>query len=381
MIVKYYPINNYTVHCRLYPNKTQSEQIDNLIDAARLFHNNTLYDILVNKNPDILREVPDKNNPDKHVHFIKFEELKKAKYINKQREKDPRINRLPGSAISGKVGLVTDMQKAWKKTGKHPIENFDQTYKDKEGNEITIGISYYSSKKQRRSYSYQTVTSNIIPTDNDKVYKIKLSSRNYPVDGYVKIKGFNNNLRFDEKCEMTFPEWLVNYKLEIRVTITKDNCGDYWLNILLPLVYKPIREHEIKSDLTGVDVGEIDIMTIYNDEVAKKYGNLKEANKRFNHEQDGEVLLNKRLSRQEGWKNIDFRNRHKLDNTLKVSKNYSKTELTYSKLRRKQIRQRKDFESKAVADLIGLTNNIAIEGLRVKDLIERKPKQSKNAKK
>ena len=371
MITKYYMINNYTMKCRLYPNKTQAEQIDNLIDAARLFHNAALHDILVNRNPEILTEKKSKDS-DEMVHFINFSNMKKASYLNYLREQDTRIARLPGNALSGKSrSVVEDMKRAWEMTGKHPIEHFGQTYKDKMGNEITIGCSYYTKKRKRKSYSYQISMSSIKFTDNPKVLKMRLSSREYPVDGLVKVKGFNNDLRFDMSCAMTFQDWCEVYDKKINITVSKDNCGDYFISFSLPYAYKPIKEKETKAELVGVDVGEIDIMTTYDGEAVSKYGNLSASNKRIKHEQDGLNLLNRQKSKRYGWQNEAFRDEHKKDKAVTPSKSYLKADQRYKKLSRKIMRQRRDFQSKAVMQLLGGTDAISIEGLRVKDMYDK----------
>ena len=376
-MIYYYPIENYAVKCRLYPNKTQAEQIDNLIDAARLFHNAALYDILENKNPHILKEKPSKDNPDEVVHFIDFYKMKKASYLNTLRNQDPRIARLPGDSLSGKsIGVVEDMKKAWEKTGKHPVEHFGGQYIDEDGNKVTIGITYYNSKRKRFSFSYRTVLNNIIFTDNPKVLKLKITSRNYPVDGEVKVKGFNNNLRFDASCEMTFRDWVETYTKKIRVTVSKDSCGDYYVVFMLPLVYKPIREAEEKSEEVGIDVGEIDIMTTFDGNKGKKYGNLKNSNKYIKKEQKGLEILNRRMSRKEGFKNEKFLDRYKEEkskgNYIQCSKSYMSDQKASNRINRRITRQRKDFQSKAVMDVLGSAKNVSIEGLRVRDLIERK---------
>ena len=380
-MTKYYEIKNYVCKCRLYPNKTQAEQIDNLIDAARLFHNAALYDVLVNRNPDVLTEKPDKKNPDETVHFINFNEMKKATYLNKLREIDPRINRIPGNALSGKTGVVVDMQKAWEKTGKVPIEKFGEKYRNENGEEITKGITYYTRKKVRKSYTYQTSPNNIIFTDNPKVVKIRLSSKNYPVNGEVKIRGFNNDLRFDSSCEMTFRDYLeINSKRALRITVSKNNCGEYYISFLLPKVYKPINESETLAEEVGIDVGEVDLMTTYDGSKVKKTGNLKDYNRKVPREQKAREMLNLQLSRRDGWANQNFVERHKKDKTLEPSKSYKYTQERYNKAANKIVNQRKDFQHRIVMDVINGAQNISIEGLRVKDLFDSKPKDRKNGK-
>lgn len=370
---KYYLIENYACKCRLYPNKTQAKQIDEWLDAARLFHNLALYDILVNHNPNILTEKVDKDNPERVVHWINFSNLGKASYINILREKEPRIDRIPGAALNSSVfGVVNDMKKSWETTGKHPIENFGKEYIGKDGNTHRIGISYYSKKKPRKSLTYQASKSNIFFTENKNVIKIKLSSRNYPIEGLVKIRGFNNDLRFDDKYQMTFEEWLKDAKKKlITITISKDTVGDYFICFHLNNVYKSINEQDCLAEETGVDVGEIDLITSFDGENYYKSGNLIEHNRKVSKERQAIICLNKKLSRKEGWENPDFLKRRKKNKDLQVSKSYEYSSLQKNKLLRKITRQRKDFQSKEVIKLINQSSNISIETLKVKDMYDK----------
>ena len=63
------------------------------------------------------------------------------------------------------------------------------------------------------------------------------------------------------------------------------------------------------------------------------------------------------------------------------SKAYQEAELKCNKLNRKIVRQREDYYANAIMDVISRTNNISVEALRVKDTIEKKPKNVKTNKK
>lgn len=381
-MTKYYEIKNYVCKCRLYPNKTQAEQIDNLIDAARLFHNAALYDVLVNRNPDVVYAAPDKFNPNGIVHWIDFNAMAAAPYLNKLREIDPRINRINGTALSGKhTGVVADMKKAWKRTGEVPIEKFGEKYRNENGEEITKGITYYTKKKCRKSYTCYPQQNIITFTKNPKVIKVKLRSKHYSVDGEVKIRGFNNDLRFDSSCMMEFHDYIeANPKKKLRITVSKNNCGEYYISFLLPKVYKPINESETLAEEVGIDVGEVDLMTTYDGSKVEKTGNLRDHNRKIVREQKAREVLGRQLSRRQGWSNEDFRERHKKDKTLEPSKSYAYTQERYNKAANKIVNQRKDFQHKMVMDVIKEAQNISIEGLRVKDLFDSKSKGKKNGK-
>ena len=67
----YYPIPNYTMKCRLYPNKTQAKQIYEILFAVRLAYNHTLYEIF---NDGMHLKEPDA----KGNHYVDFKELGSA---------------------------------------------------------------------------------------------------------------------------------------------------------------------------------------------------------------------------------------------------------------------------------------------------------------
>lgn len=356
----------------MYPNKTQAKQIDTLIHAAHVFYNMALYDM--KENFTNTRESPSTTDEGKTVHFPDFKSMGKADYINQLRSQNEIIKYLPGAAISNiKCGLILDMQKAWEATGKHPVENFGKKYTDKDGIEHTLGCSFYSKKKPRTSYAYQTTLANIIPTDNPNIVTVKLTSRAFPVDGSVKVRGVNSRLRFDDNCSVDFSAWVTeNRKKSIIIRVSKDSCGDYWIVFSLSNVYKPINVPDTTLDSVGIDVGEIDIASLSNGD---KYSNVFASNPRIKRNQKSKEELDKKLSRSWGWRNPEFREAYKKDKTITPSKRYNRLDLKHKQVSSAIARQRADYYNKVTAEIISKADMIAIESLSVKEMFHSKDKE------
>lgn len=79
----WYKIPNYTMKCRIYPNKTQHEIIDKILYGIRVAYNVTMYEMITNfKNT---KEAKDKKE-DKIVHFPQLRNLERLiKIIPKSR--------------------------------------------------------------------------------------------------------------------------------------------------------------------------------------------------------------------------------------------------------------------------------------------------------
>ena len=45
---KYFPLEQYSMKCRLYPNKTQAKIIDNQFHMIHVYHNNLIHDMRIN---------------------------------------------------------------------------------------------------------------------------------------------------------------------------------------------------------------------------------------------------------------------------------------------------------------------------------------------
>lgn len=364
MFERYVKLPVYTINLRLYPTSSQKETIDTIIHELHKACNIAVYDMFTNLTNTTERV--DKESKQK-IHFPNINTMIKKDYLEKLREERPSISIIPASALSGNNGVFKrDLSKRLdaqvsegnqkKKTNgkgvKRPIENSK--------------APYYSKKHPRRSYTYQETLSKIIFNEtNDNVVHLNLNKV-----GRFKARGMKNYLRilrFDETCNMTFKEYCELHKRTAHLfTIKKDNCGDYFIQICLKNVYKLIKDSDNKKEI-GIDVGVTDLMILSD---GTKY-----SNPRFKNGEHGEVQkhreqLHRQLSRREGFANIKFREKYKVDHDTLPSKRYQETKLQAAKLERKVARQRKYHMENMVLDVIRQSSFIGIENLSVKDMMK-----------
>ena len=146
------------------------------------------------------------------------------------------------------------------------------------------------------------------------------------------------------------------------VTVSKDNCGDYWLVVKLQTVWLPDKASEKKKVPIGVDVGIKDIAITSE---GQKY-----ENKHFARSMKRKKRrLNRKVSRRQGWSNIKFREAHKKDKELKPSKGYERSKLKLAKLERKIARRRENYNHNVTLDIVQSASFIGIESLNVKGMM------------
>lgn len=385
---QYYKIPCYSMKCRLYPNKQAAKAIDNVIDGVRIAFNMALYDCV--KNGRNLREA------DNGYHYVDFNKIIKADYLNELRKKNSKIKtNVPANALSGMCGCFnSDMKRMlahrYEKKEYNTNNKGVQVRKrkknklnvDKNGNikDLPIElaqINYYSKKKKRTSYTYQgTLGKNVIVknitkdgTDyiNNNVFYITLSKivdengKKIP----IKVRGWNKDIRFGENQEMNFLEFAQKYKKRMFITVSKDNCGDYWIVFKLSdLVYKLCNKPN-KDKIVGVDVGVKDTAILSD---GTKYENNRYLKNSLIHKQ----CLCKQLSRRQGWKNIDFRDKAKNDKSMEPSKRYKNTLLKLAKLDRKIQWQRENYNNQISYDIVSNNSFIGVESLNVSGMFRNK---------
>ena len=364
MFERYVKLPVYTINLRLYPTSSQKETIDTIIHELHKACNIAVYDMFTNLTNTTERV--DKESKQK-IHFPNINTMIKKDYLEKLREERPSISIIPASALSGNNGVFKrDLSKRLdaqvsegnqkKKTNgkgvKRPIENSK--------------APYYSKKHPRRSYTYQETLSKIIFNEtNDNVVHLNLNKV-----GRIKARGMKNYLRilrFDETCNMTLKEYCELHKRTAYLfTIKKDNCGDYFVQICLKNVYKLIKDSDNKKEI-GIDVGVTDLMILSD---GTKYSNPRFKNGKHGEVQKHREQLHRQLSRREGFANIKFREKYKVDHDTLPSKRYQETKLQAAKLERKVARQRKHHMENMVLDVIRQSSFIGIENLSVKDMMK-----------
>lgn len=338
---QYNLVQNYTMKCRIYPNPTQKAAIDAAIHDVSRTYNIVMYNMFHNFDNTKTALSEDGSV----IHFPDLSSAAKASYLNTITQK-----KAPAAALSGQNGVILrDMKKSLQSQTKgdskalRPIEH--------------LSPSYYSKKHPRTSYTYQETFSKIQSSDNQKVFYISLRKV-----GRVKVRGWNTRLRFGNEKNMNFVEYAMGCgsKKAFLITVSKDNCNDYFISIMLQNVYIPVKS-PIEAEI-GIDVGVHDLVVLSN--------GTKFENKYFKKKkQDKLKALNKRMSRRQGPENIAFRKELKKRTnereSFAPSKSYEQTKLAYTKLERKIARQRNNYNHQVSKQIVNEHSFIGVESLDV----------------
>lgn len=363
--------------CRLYPNKDAASMIDRIIHGVEKAYNIATYDMVTN-NVNTIEFTTDKGGI---LHYPDYKKMTNAKYLDWLRTQHEDIPFVPSYALSGQSGVfMADHKKAMshkaiiKKTADGRIK---KTH-DKQARKSAKGgykpysieeayIGYYNKNKRRQSYTYQiSLKSAISFSDNDNVFYITLgAAQGTKVKHKIKVRGWNKEIRFDEYHAVNFLDYVkyLSGTKKTTVTVSRDNCGDYWICFKLSNIYKPMTISNGKS--CGLDLGLKDLIIVSD---GTKY-----ENKRFKKEEKEHIAaLNKRMSRRQGWSNEEFREKHKADKTLTPSKRYERTKLKLAKLNRKIAFKRNTYNNTITKDIVANHGFIGIETLNVSGMFRNK---------
>ena len=245
---------------RLYPNDTQTTQINKLLGCYRVVYNQCL-----NRKIKSYEENKVSENRTTLSHFIHNELLKDDHYIW-LREQNTKVLKQ----------AVIDMLNAYK--------NFFERH---------TGYPKFKSKKDNKQscrFELGAISKKNIYTD----YKLSLAN----------IK----NVKF--KCSKKYAEYLQKHKANIRqATLTKLPCGEYYLSILVDgdLTHKVKESHHT----IGIDLGIKDFVVTSEGEVFENLHFKKNASKKL-------IRLQKQLSRKQNGSN----NRNKA--RIKLAKAYKR---------------------------------------------------------
>lgn len=374
--IHYDLIPNYTMKCRLYPNKEMAAKIDRILYASKVAYNMALYDTFTNKANTKAWSDPKSGEV---VHFPQTSKMAKAEYLNKLRDMNPIVSNIPAGALSGKNGLFCcDMQKMLeaqvgtdeesdkksenKKSGKSRKNKGNKVSSPEKKKKAIRPIEssephYYSKSHPRKSYTYQQYCSSISFSENKNVLYINLAKV-----GTVKVRGWNQKIRFDNTYKEDFCKYVINNpKHLITVTVSKDNCGDYWICFKLKNIYKPINISN-RSDSVGIDVGIKDIAILSN---GTKFPNM-----RFKEQEKKHLnALNKQMSRRNGYKNQKFLAEMRKDSNLKISKRYENTRLSWAKLNRKIANRRINYYNNISKNIVEDYSFVGIESLNISGML------------
>lgn len=341
----WYKIPNYTMKCRIYPNTAQQEAIDKILYGIRVAYNVTMYEMITNlKNT---KEAKDKKE-DKIIHFPQFSSVVKKEWLDYLRNNYPAVKKVPAGCLSSSVyGIFAcDAKKAWESMGKKPVEFYKPFF--------------YSAKKARTSYSYQETFSKFsFSEDNKNILYINLNKL-----GKVKIRGWNQKIRFDENHSKDFIDFIKESsgKTQFGLTISKNNIGEYFICFKLNNIYKFIKESDFNKEELGIDVGLKDIAICSNGD---KYENNHFAKKEKRHKK----ILNRQCSRRWGWSNEEFRKTYKDNPEIMPSKRYEKAMLSMKKLDNKIARKRDLYNHETTLKIVSSATSLAVESLNVKGMM------------
>lgn len=377
--MEYKKIQNYSMKCRLYPNKEQAEAIDRAIYAVQLYINGCTYNLFTNF--DCTNAKKDKDG--KTVHWIKpgLNDFVSASYKNNFMIQDGRIADVPAAALTTNIGAVlTDMKKrlltsetVWEKNARIEAKKRGEKKCRTKKKIDTVSSSrfkypaeslvprYYNDNSPRRSYTYTEVYSKIKFGENDNVFWITLNK----IDSPVKVRGWNKHLQFGENHEMNFREFVDGNKDKVTVCIKKDNCGDYWIIFKIKECWNLYDETKTSEDKVGLDVG-------IKCSIAMSDGKIYE-NPRFKKQMKRkERRLNRKLSRRWGSANEEFREAHKGEKHPQCSKRYMEVRKQLSRLRRKVADRRNDYNNKITKEIVMEHGFIAVETLQVSNMFRNK---------
>ena len=414
-MIKYYPLNQYSMKCSLYPNKTQSQEIDFQMHMIHVYHNNVLYDIKNNKKYCI--EVQNKNNPGEVVHFPNFKKADGLKYGMKSKEfysqyidNDERMDVIPTAVFSNQTrSIIDDMIRAYEKTGRHPVEQWGNTYFDENGNEIEKGIKYYTKSNPSHSYWIQIPAERIhqvaekeLGQDGEIQYKKNVLTVNIPKVGYVTLRGWNKDIRFDADGNKNFVDWLnENPKKQISCNINRDKCGSYYItfsfgnskkNSSAPVVWKNMNVPDERIDADGIDVGVTNIAItadgIKFDNIFEHDPKVLELYKKIDYYQEQKskawgyanpVFLENYRDIKKANKKIKKRNKKMPDDKqisllpLPIPSNrYDKLQIKINKCFREIARRKEDYYNKLANKIVTRTKFLGIEGLSVSGMFQDK---------
>lgn len=375
---RYYLVPNYTMKCRIYPNKQQAYWIDRIIHGTQVAYNISLHEM--REQSLYTKEFVTKDGG--ILHYADLQALAKAEHLNKLRDMHDDIKLVPGGALSGKCGLFrNDMQKALchKQVKKVTKTGIEKTRRSREASSKPYSIEqanpmYYGKKKQRNSYTYQTsLKSNLYASETNKnVLFIKLvnvgdkqPNGRIKTTG-IKMKGWNQKIRFQD-AEYDFVEFAKSYDKTITITVSKDNLGNYYVCFKLPNVWIPMKEEDEPKKI-GIDVGIKDlIITSEGDKKANPH--FKKLNKKRLKQ------TNRKMSRRWGWSNEKFREVYKNDKEIKPSKGYLNAVKQHAKLEAKVARQRDTYNNQITHDIVqsaGRGGFIGTETLNVRGMFRNK---------
>ena len=354
-------VSCYTIKMQIYPSDAQKNELRSFFRALHLAYNITFHEVF-EKNPEVCTSPNDKGNvwPD-------FRKMSKASWRNTLIERNHAIDAAPAATIMCNQGLfLRDAKKAWE-TGMHRRPVDPNNRKD---------FKFYCANKPRRSFCIQIPTKSIeLSSDNPKVAWVKIPK----IDKKIKARGFNRNLWFGKDGCHTLEEAIVSGEVTDKVTVcvSEDSCGSFYISITFSAGKDKTKELYLEKPVyqnrtpVGIDIGIKNIATLSNGE--------KVENKHFKAKKEDTLRnMNRSLSRKWGPANkayYDYRKAFQNSDDpeskqqIVPSKKYETQKHNKAVLERKIARQRNTYYHQQTATIVGQSSLIALETLRVKNMM------------
>lgn len=348
---------------QLYPSAVQKEALDKIFHALHIAYNITFHEVF-QKNPMVCTTPDGEGNvwPD-------FKKMATKEWKDRLKKYNSAVGDAPAAALTTNNGLFhLDAKRAWM-TGMHNRPVNKSNRKD---------FHFYNKGNPRRSFLVQLENYRLEPSpENAKVAWVSLPK----IDGRIKARGFNRKLWFGENGEHTYAQAVEHQELAERLTVrvSKDNCDSYYISVTFSegadrslYLESPVAQNAVPI---GVDVGVKDIAILSTGQ--------KIENKHFKQQQKPRLSrMNRKLSRRWGPANPGFRDynretrkenkeRPEEEQTpvAQPSRRYLKTKRNGALLERRIARQRDTYYHQQTAALVRQTSLIAVETLRVKNML------------
>lgn len=358
---QYYPVNQYSMKCRIYPNKTQQKKIDMIIKGVHAFCNMVYYDVQTEKK--YTTEAIDKETGET-IHWLNIGEAKKKESLDLYRERNSLVKEIPATALSNmKKSCLDDVARQYTAIGNdNKIHN--QTVERTEH-------TYYSKKKPRNSFCVQERLGKLSISDNRNVFYFNLMKV-----GKVKVRGWNKRIRFGDCAKYDFIDFALNNpSIKVYTTISKDKCSDYWIVFSFSYSAKKkkgsntgfvtyVPKKKSTDSKVGIDCGIKHLATLSDGTKYenKKFGEQAENKKKY---------YSRKMSKSYGWSNVKFVADYKKDRSIVPSHNYMKWKKKNAQLSRDIARKRNDWQNVVTSEIVNNSSFIAVESLDVKGMMNR----------
>lgn len=356
------PVKVHTMKLRLYPSGEQKQKMETFFRALHVAYNITFHEVF-QRNPEVCTAPKEDGAvwPD----FKKITNAKWKQYLISQ---NLVVAEAPAASLTTNGGVfLKDGKRAWEKVmQKGPVNP-----------ERRREFHFYNAAHPRRSFLVQVPAKNISPSpDNGKVAWITI-----PKAGRMKARGFDQRLRFGEDGQYSYAGaiqsgWLTK---NLTVQVSKDTCGDFFASI----TFSDGKKGELYLELpaaeapqpVGVDAGIKDVAIMSTGD--------KIANPHFKKKKEKSLeRLNRALSRRWGPANMGYRDYNKAirqenhrhpedppEPLAQPGRRYLATQQKKARLERRIACQRETYYHQQTALLVRRSSLIAVESLKVKNMM------------